>query len=117
MVNSCMDGVVCVLAAVVLDLGYVRGDRSPLNERWCWNTCIKWHNSCPKSLTLHLVGKDDNDDAHTKTGLLHLTNILKHIVLPSFDSNRIVCSDPYNALVWATKKLYRNNLKFVLYGP
>ena len=53
-------------------------------------------------LRLELVKrkKDDNDDPPTSNpSLLHGMNVLKHVVLPWFGPNRIVCADSYFAIL------------------
>ena len=41
------------------------------------------------------------------------TNVLKHVVLPWFGRNCIVCADSYFASVGAAKELYHNGLQFI----
>ena len=59
-----------------------------------------------------LVGEDNNNDPQ-EASLLHGTHVLKHVVLPWFGTNRIVCADSYFASVGAAKELYRNGLRFI----
>jgi hypothetical protein len=51
----------------------------------------QWVLTWRKGLTLAIVGKDEIDYTPTETSLAHEINLLKHIVLPWFDS--VVCAD------------------------
>ena len=54
--------------------------------------------------------EQDENQGNQEVGLLHGTQVLKHVVSPWFGTNRIVCADFYFASVGAAKELYRNGL-------
>ncbi|KAI2491610.1 Transposase IS4 [Fragilaria crotonensis] len=94
---------------------YVAIDRKPENG------CEIQNSACGRSgvmLRLKLVKGvdlvgDNDDDAPNEDGLLHGTKVLKEVVSPWFETNRIVCADSYFASVGAAKELFRNGLKFI----
>ena len=94
---------------------YVAIDRKPENG------CEIQNSACGRSgvmLRLKLVKgadlvDDDDDGIPHEGGLLHGTNVLKHVVSPWFGSHRVVCADSYFASVGAAKELFRNGLRFI----
>jgi hypothetical protein len=61
----------------------------------------------------NLTGSKEEVLGNNEESLLHGTNVLKHVVLPWFGMNCIVCADSYFASVGAAKELYHNGLRFI----
>ncbi len=96
---------------------YVAIDHKPENG------CKIQNSACGRSgvmLRLKLVKgadlvreEEDENQGNQEVGLLHGTQVLKHVVSPWFGTNQIVCADSYFDSVGAAKELYRNRLRFI----
>ena len=93
---------------------YIAIDRKPENG------CEIQNSACGRSgvmLRLILVkSADERESEHLNTsedGLLHGTQVLKTLVAPWTNSNRIVCADSYFASVGCCEELKRIGLRFI----
>jgi hypothetical protein len=92
---------------------YMDIDRKPENG------CEIQNAACGNSgvmLRLKLVKTAEEEGANTleeDDGLLHGTVVLKNLVLPWANTNRIVCGDSYFASVGACEEMHMIALRFI----
>ncbi len=92
---------------------YVAIDRKPENG------CEIQNAACGRSgimMQLKIVKTAEEEGSHTRpdeTGLPHGTAVLKGLVLPWSNTNRVVCADSYFASVTTAEELHKIGLRFI----